>query len=160
MLSSTALLMKRREGDLNSRVQRTVDFESTAIPGYAISACIPPTCTTVIRVMSLGWHDEGRTERAWTWPFDWIGAWFNRETSIRRDRNSPFNCHCKSWRRSTTSHNYSQLRRFTRFDYCQLWWLITCISSLVTQIILKLSLIHIWRCRRSYACRSRWSPYH
>ena len=26
--------------------------------------------------------------------------------------------------------------------------------------ILGLSLIHIWRCRRSYACRSRWSPYH
>ena len=26
--------------------------------------------------------------------------------------------------------------------------------------ILRLSLIHIWRCRRSYACRSRWSPYH
>ena len=25
---------------------------------------------------------------------------------------------------------------------------------------LLLSLIHIWRCRRSYACRSRWSPYH
>ena len=23
-----------------------------------------------------------------------------------------------------------------------------------------LSLIHIRRCRRSYACRSRWSPYH
>ena len=26
--------------------------------------------------------------------------------------------------------------------------------------LLRLSLIHIWRCRRSYACRSRWSPYH
>ena len=26
--------------------------------------------------------------------------------------------------------------------------------------VLVLSLIHIWRCRRSYACRSRWSPYH
>ena len=26
--------------------------------------------------------------------------------------------------------------------------------------VLPLSLIHIWRCRRSYACRSRWSPYH
>ena len=26
--------------------------------------------------------------------------------------------------------------------------------------IAALSLIHIWRCRRSYACRSRWSPYH
>ena len=23
-----------------------------------------------------------------------------------------------------------------------------------------LSLIHIWRCRRSHKCRSRWSPYH
>ena len=25
---------------------------------------------------------------------------------------------------------------------------------------LPLSLIHIWRCRRSTLCRSRWSPYH
>ena len=24
----------------------------------------------------------------------------------------------------------------------------------------ELSLIHIWRCRRSTLCRSRWSPYH
>ena len=27
-------------------------------------------------------------------------------------------------------------------------------------VFFDLSLIHIWRCRRSYACRSRWSPYH
>ncbi len=33
---------KRRERDLNPRVQGTVDFESTAIPGYAISACLLP----------------------------------------------------------------------------------------------------------------------
>ena len=26
--------------------------------------------------------------------------------------------------------------------------------------LLQLSLIHIWRCRRSTLCRSRWSPYH
>ena len=26
--------------------------------------------------------------------------------------------------------------------------------------LLNLSLIHIWRCRRSTLCRSRWSPYH
>ena len=31
-------MLERREGDSNSRVQGTVDFESTAIPGYAISA--------------------------------------------------------------------------------------------------------------------------
>ena len=28
------------------------------------------------------------------------------------------------------------------------------------QIFMALSLIHIWRCRRAAACRSRWSPYH
>ena len=29
-----------------------------------------------------------------------------------------------------------------------------------TQDLYTLSLIHIWRCRRSTLCRSRWSPYH
>ncbi len=32
----------RRERDLNPRVHRTMDFESIAIPGYAISAVIFP----------------------------------------------------------------------------------------------------------------------
>ena len=27
-------------------------------------------------------------------------------------------------------------------------------------MLVQLSLIHIWRCRRSTLCRSRWSPYH
>ena len=30
----------------------------------------------------------------------------------------------------------------------------------IRALYIPLSLIHIWRCRRSYACRSRWSPYH
>ena len=28
------------------------------------------------------------------------------------------------------------------------------------RIVQLLSLIHIWRCRRVWGCRSRWSPYH
>ena len=32
--------------------------------------------------------------------------------------------------------------------------------SLTEPNSLCLSLIHIWRCRRSTLCRSRWSPYH
>ena len=36
-------------------------------------------------------------------------------------------------------------------------WLCTIVLHNTAQ---NLSLIHIWRCRRSYACRSRWSPYH
>ena len=31
---------------------------------------------------------------------------------------------------------------------------------LKTGFLFYLSLIHIWRCRRSTLCRSRWSPYH
>ena len=33
-------------------------------------------------------------------------------------------------------------------------------SAVIDKTAIILSLIHIWRCRRSYACRSRWSPYH
>ena len=34
------------------------------------------------------------------------------------------------------------------------------IVSIVHLSVFRLSLIHIWRCRRSTLCRSRWSPYH
>ena len=40
---------------------------------------------------------------------------------------------------------------FTRENHRSLLWLAR------TNL---LSLIHIWRCRRSTLCRSRWSPYH
>ena len=33
-------------------------------------------------------------------------------------------------------------------------------ASIVVYDVQALSLIHIWRCRRSTLCRSRWSPYH
>ena len=42
---------ERRERDLNPRVQGTVDFESTAIPGYATSAPALGSCATVISMM-------------------------------------------------------------------------------------------------------------
>ena len=35
----------------------------------------------------------------------------------------------------------------------------TLVATLFSRM-LGLSLIHIWRCRRSTLCRSRWSPYH
>ena len=43
--------LERRERDLNPRVQGTVDFESTAIPGYATSAPLLGSCATVISMM-------------------------------------------------------------------------------------------------------------
>ena len=42
---------ERRERDLNPRVQGTVDFESTAIPGYATSALPTRFGATVISMM-------------------------------------------------------------------------------------------------------------
>ena len=35
-----------------------------------------------------------------------------------------------------------------------------CIYGFAYGLLSQLSLIHIWRCRRSTLCRSRWSPYH
>ena len=44
------------------------------------------------------------------------------------------------------------------------WCLLKCFYSHICCLgaitVCNLSLIHIWRCRRSTLCRSRWSPYH
>ena len=34
------------------------------------------------------------------------------------------------------------------------------VNASISWPVMYLSLIHIWRCRRSTLCRSRWSPYH
>ena len=52
--------LERRERDLNPRVQGTVDFESTAIPGYATSAPSQGSCATVISMMFGRRHMEIR----------------------------------------------------------------------------------------------------
>ena len=41
-----------------------------------------------------------------------------------------------------------------------LWVRMVCVSVCERERGRELSLIHIWRCRRNSACRSRWSPYH
>ena len=38
--------------------------------------------------------------------------------------------------------------------------LVSAVQSTQKLCLVSLSLIHIWRCRRSTLCRSRWSPYH
>ena len=50
-MESLFVATERRERDLNPRVQGTVDFESTAIPGYATSAPSEGFCATVISMM-------------------------------------------------------------------------------------------------------------
>ena len=65
----------------------------------------------------------------------------------------------KRMNRALNSLCLSFLKSFNKMD-------IGCIislylrSSIHTENIQGLSLIHIWRCRRLLTCRSRWSPYH
>ena len=41
---------------------------------------------------------------------------------------------------------------------CERDWFASCFNA--AHLLVNLSLIHIWRCRRIERCRSRWSPYH
>ena len=51
------------------------------------------------------------------------------------------------------------IQYFTYFNTGTVFWTDNWLSvNLLFGIVL--SLIHIWRCRRSTLCRSRWSPYH
>ena len=63
-------------------------------------------------------------------------------------------------------HNHQWMMTFYQIHY-YLWCIYnkgTRPSAIIisTQVrpLQVLSLIHIWRCRRSTLCRSRWSPYH
>ena len=60
--------LERRERDLNPRVQGTVDFESTAIPGYATSALFRGFGATLISMMlrakGMKIHFHGRDVEA------------------------------------------------------------------------------------------------
>ena len=74
-----------------------------------------------------------------------------------------FRCFTKSIPPSTSS-NFSYIAPFRNQDDSKATWdegrgkQSSEISAL--HHCQYLSLIHIWRCRRSTLCRSRWSPYH
>ena len=57
---------------------------------------------------------------------------------------------------SLRKHSSNQIKkiRVQPQTQCNIIW------TTESRIPTKLSLIHIWRCRRIERCRSRWSPYH
>ena len=60
-------------------------------------------------------------------------------------------------------HQKGAIARVQKYTYINSQKALTSLqkwNSRGTQGAWKLSLIHIWRCRRSTLCRSRWSPYH
>ena len=55
--------------------------------------------------------------------------------------------------------NWKTISSAAKPSFCQSVWSIWAKTRKYREKI-QLSLIHIWRCRRSTLCRSRWSPYH
>ena len=74
-----------------------------------------------------------------------IQRWHNHNTSNTKSS-------CCSWDKN----------HITSFTKTLFYFFISIIKKIysIIDVISNLSLIHIWRCRRSTLCRSRWSPYH
>ena len=72
------------------------------------------------------------------------------------------------WKLSATKSSGIYLPKFPvmndyweRSFYLKFWVKVTALAqNRRFSIYFRLSLIHIWRCRRIERCRSRWSPYH
>ena len=55
---------------------------------------------------------------------------------------------------------FSTCKVIRTISVCYAFWKIAWCGKMMNSNDKILSLIHIWRCRRSTLCRSRWSPYH
>ena len=94
--------------------------------------------------------------------------WVRPKMSARRKTRTP------QRKRSQLSSNFTKRKQATHYwpvtdtvrhrclSLLYEWPRDQILSSKKRDVVVtgELSLIHIWRCRRSYACRSRWSPYH
>ena len=76
------------------------------------------------------------------------------------------NFRLSSFRRGIINTAMDQWRKYLHVcvraiggHYEHLLWTNSC-KQFAFLCVFGLSLIHIWRCRRSTLCRSRWSPYH
>ena len=137
----------------------------------ACEECCQRRCTKHASLIWMNWNSD----------WEWNGpSWIT--SSLRQPFVSFVVDSCRSRKRFYTPLvQYSHTRLWTGFKSGDFgghsWGWINCGVSLSNNAIvprarwafqvsqgsvetLYLSLIHIWRCRRSTLCRSRWSPYH
>ena len=95
----------------------------------------------------------------------WPNGWMDQDGTSHGGR--PWSrSHCARWGPSSPPQKGDTAPQFSDRLYCG--QTAGCIKlALAMEVglspgdfVLDLSLIHIWRCRRSTLCRSRWSPYH
>ena len=84
-----------------------------------------------------------------------ISESINLKMDDTKIKNRCWNAKC-TWK--LKSSGYSRYTFQTKWKVCRNE--IQSNSIILTFPPCKLSLIHIWRCRRYSLCRSRWSPYH
>ena len=83
-------------------------------------------------------------------------AWSSLKNSrTTNSRNNKFDYFFRN------THIIFVLKNINSISELQNWFKTTYEEGFVLLcFVYSLSLIHIWRCRRSTLCRSRWSPYH
>ena len=79
---------------------------------------------------------------------------------LDRTTSEPIAKRCMNSTRPAYPSLYSSPISMSRPVSCPMSGGRTWMGTQVSRAVENLSLIHIWRCRRSTLCRSRWSPYH
>ena len=83
---------------------------------------------------------------------------------IRDNHKTHLSSNSKSYDQNIHIYRVGQkTRAFLKVYNSYIWWRRKALNISKCSAIYQeygLSLIHIWRCRRSTLCRSRWSPYH
>ena len=89
------------------------------------------------------WKDKCNSPGYNIHPTNWNHFWYFPMV-VKHNSNCIWNFHCPEYNNFDQSLGHLKNKKIVYF-------------CLFIQL---LSLIHIWRCRRSTLCRSRWSPYH
>ena len=94
----------------------------------------------------------------WPWVWKHLSRWrFSTSCHFRR---KTFRSSCCSPQKNKDGGTGSLF--FKIYFYIMMCYVILDNNSkqVIWEKLTRLSLIHIWRCRRIERCRSRWSPYH
>ena len=136
-------------GHSGAQSHKCVCLGQFACPSFCLSVCLCEqhyvwSCEWIEKRWS--WNKNKRI-RCWEWS---VTVLLHVCVLVRLLVMTAISYTCDITRQPSVDSSLKITDRSFRYAAPHLW----------TSILLLLSLIHIWRCRRSYACRSRWSPYH
>ena len=106
-------------------------------------------------------HEQGRIDTPLTWVINYhdIDMMIQKNFHVLHVHEYSWTCNSYS---ITSACLYSQVmfKWHWKWKYKSQYQILIGFKNTRHSTHTHLSLIHIWRCRRSTLCRSRWSPYH